>query len=235
MEAKRLVFEKDIQDSVHGFIGVTKTELSLIDSRIFQLLHHIKHLGGAWLVYPSANHSRFSHMLGTMFVTGQIAQSLSDKGWLTDDDVEKVRIAALLHDIGHYPFSHVIEHVMKKKGEKGKHEKLTDHLLRQSEIKDILQDSSYNPDEISGIILGRYTQNNLFSQLIASDLDSDKIDYLLRDSYHTGVAYGSVDVGRLIRTMDVDDEGRLHLGKRETGTGEPLDSEISYVPISLPP
>ena len=201
-------YSKYIYDNIHGNIGVTETELRIIDTRIFQRLHRIKQLGPANVVYPGATHSRFAHSIGAMFVMEQYLQNVRKDGnpiAESRDDEQKLRLAALLHDVGHYPLSHSLEVPIKEKFNGHTHEKHSTHI-----IKTILKDKldTYTPEDIIQIIERTYP-NDIYSTLISSDMDVDKVDYLLRDSYHTGVSYGNVDVDRLLRTMSFDNEGNI--------------------------
>ena len=104
----------DIIDPIHGFIHVHKHELAIIDSPIFQRLRRIKQLSGAHLTYPAAQHARFEHSLGVMHIAGQAGRALLEGGVLDSDDIDVLRLAGLLHDVGHGPFSHLFEQVEKK-------------------------------------------------------------------------------------------------------------------------
>ncbi|MHA1410652.1 MAG: HD domain-containing protein [Candidatus Odinarchaeia archaeon] len=206
-ESSKLTYVKFIFDSIHGYIGVTDVELNIIDSIIFQRLHHIRHLGIVNLVYPSATQTRFAHSLGTMFIMGKVGERLVELGIIPDyDEVQKLRLAALLHDIGHFPLSHVLEIPIKNLSEKkqGGHDSFSHHLITNSILKDRF--NSYNPKEIGAIIKKEYTKNELYSLLISSDLDVDRIDYLLRDAHETGVTYGIIDTDRLIRSIVCDED-----------------------------
>jgi len=133
----------------------------------------------------------------------KIAQRLAQLEIIEDvDDIKKLRLAALLHDVGHLPFSHVLEHPMKTS-----HEQLSTHLLKNSCIKDCFD--TFTPDEISSIITKEYVEKPVYSLLVSSDLDVDRIDYLMRDAHETGVSYGSIDVERLIRTVVLDKDEHL--------------------------
>ncbi len=177
-------------------------------------MHHIKQLGAAFLVYPGATHTRFSHSLGTMYIMDKLAERLYTIGLVSGiDEIQKLRLAALLHDVGHYPFSHCLELPIQKKSEKGEgsHEQLSVHFINNTSIKD--QFDTFNPREISSIISKEYI-NPIYSSLLSSDLDVDRMDYLQRDSYGTGVSYGYIDVDRLIQTIIIDNE---HLAIEDGG------------------
>src|SRR5947199_2645229 len=127
---KRLNFSKKIYDNVHGYIDITEEERLLIDSPIFQRLRRISHLGLADFVYPGATQSRFSHSIGSLHVMTKIALSLVEDDIINYEDLSELRLAALLHDVGHYPFSHVLEGTMKNiDGDAAKHEQVGVFLL----------------------------------------------------------------------------------------------------------
>ena len=135
----------------------------------------------------------------------RISDILIGQGNLDKNDKDGLRLAALLHDLGHYPFSHVIEAMyVKTHGEKAKHDHMSTELIRKTSIGKKISKAGFDPEEICSIIEKR--SKPLFSFLLSSDLDVDKIDYLLRDARNTGVAYGYVDVDRLLRTVTVDDK-----------------------------
>lgn len=204
-----LKFEKIIFDPVHGYIGLTEEERKIVDTVIFQRLHNIRQLGTAFFVYPGATHSRFAHSLGTMYVMNKLAERLAELEIIEkEEDLKKLRLAALLHDVGHFPFSHALESNMGKD-----HEQLSVHLVKNSCIKDCFD--THTPDEISALITKGHVKKTVFSLLISSDLDVDRIDYLLRDSHETGVTYGYIDVERLIRTIVLDKD--QHLAIQEKG------------------
>ena len=205
---RKLGFEKKIYDNVHGYVDITKNEKLLIDTPIFQRLRRIAQLGLAQYVYPGATHSRFSHCLGAMHAMNRIATSLIDQEILNFDDLEMLRLAALLHDIGHYPFSHVLEVTMRRTaGEEGSHENLGEFILRETSIRDRVLDIC-DPRKIEALLRGQFRRPLLFQYLVASSLDADKIDYLQRDSVHTGVAYGAFDLERLLSCLTVDNPSR---------------------------
>ena len=204
-----LEFEKRIYDNVHGYIGITELERKIIDTKIFQRLRRITHLGLASLVYPGATQTRFAHSIGALFVMQKMCENLIPEKIVRKEDLQILRLAALLHDIGHYPFSHVIERLIQKSDVRGKHANFGITLIKNSgEIRKILSEEEVG--DVEKILMKKFDpEYPIYSYLIDSDLDVDKIDYLLRDSMHTGVAYGSIDVDRLIRTITVDDEGKL--------------------------
>lgn len=193
-----LKIKKQVQDNVHGYIGLTEAELNIIDTPLFQRLRYIKQLGATYLVYPGATHTRFAHSIGTMFMMDLFLKN-GVKTEVSDEDTQKLRLAALLHDIGHYPFSHTAEHVVTEKlGGKG-HEQLGSELLRKY-LKEKLE--NYGVEEITKIISGKGKKE--FGMLLSSSLDADKSDYMQRDSYNTGVPYGKVSIVSLLRIMSFE-------------------------------
>ena len=156
---------------MHGYIELTSQELNIINTIVFQRLHNIKQLGTGFLVYPGATHTRFAHSLGTLCIMGKLAQSLKKSGIIDGDAVEKLRLAALLHDVGHYPFSHVLEIPTKNLNANGDgdHEQLSVHLMQNSCLKDSFE--TFTPDEISSIITKKVVEKPFYSLLISSDLD----------------------------------------------------------------
>jgi HD superfamily phosphohydrolase len=183
-----LTFEKEIYDEVHGFIDVTPIELLAISDCIFQRLRRIKQLGSADLVFPGATHTRFSHSIGTMHVASLMALNA---GIVDEADLQALRLAALLHDIGHMPFSHTLS---------VNHEEVTVFLI-ENFLKEKLGDFA---DRVVEIL----RRKDKLSPLVCSEVDSDRIDYMLRDALHTGVAYGKIDVGRVIRSVRLVKRGR---------------------------
>lgn len=196
---------KVLRDPVHGYIHVDDAVIwELIDSREFQRLRRIHQLGGTYHVYHTAEHSRFGHSLGVYEVARLMIENI--KG-LQDvlDETERIGTlcAALLHDVGHGPFSHAFEVVTDIH-----HEEFTDRIIldESTEINAILR--SHNPklpQLVADIIAHRHSRK-LLSQIISSQLDADRMDYLLRDSYFTGVSYGEFDLHRILRTLRVVDD-----------------------------
>jgi len=195
-----LSFSKWIRDPLYGFIGVTEKEVTLLDTIPLQRLRRIKQLANAHLVYPSAMHTRFEHSLGVMHIAGRMAENLQ----FTDEEIKTVRYAALLHDIGHGPFSHVFEVALHDIcGNAINHEEITRLIITHDEsIQEALGPLQ---DDVIGLLKdnGERIQN----QVISGNLDADKIDYLRRDSYHTGVAYGNFDVERILHTIHKKTDG----------------------------
>jgi len=201
--------DTSIYDEIYGYIPITEIELKIIDTPVFQRLNHIRQLGTAYRVFPGAQHTRFSHSLGVMYIMDRMITSKNLEGRINEDERQRLRLAALLHDVGHYPLSHIIETVMTDHNLKKerKHERFGEYVVTHSSIKDILSEQ-YNPEEITDIFTGESSEP-LFNQLMSSDLDADRIDYLLRDSVHTGVAYGKFDLNRLMHTLNLDKNGLL--------------------------
>jgi len=196
-----LDFERYIFDEVHGSIGITPLENKIIDTQIYQRLRRIHHLGCASLVYPGATHNRFSHSIGSVFIIDKFARSLG----LDKDTRERqlLRLVALLHDIGHLPFSHTLEGA----DDKEKHTMIGQNIIKMEPVSDILAKSEIKPDEVIKVLTK--VSDPRYSLLIDSDLDVDKVDYLTRDAHHTGLVYGIIDVDRISRTIYFDSEKRL--------------------------
>lgn len=201
-----MFYLKFIRDSVHGNLQLDELEIELIDTPQIQRLRRIKQLGFTYLVYPGANHSRFEHSIGTMYLASKLANHLS----LDEEQKRMLRISAILHDSGHGPFSHVSEGVIEKS-----HEEQTFQLIKESELGDILKEA-FDIQEILDIIAGKGS----LGQIISGELDVDRMDYLLRDSYYTGVAYGVIDVERLIYNMTL--ENNLMLKRKGVQAAESM-------------
>ncbi len=187
---------KVIRDPVHKDVFLSELEMNLVDTPVFQRLRRIKQLGVTNLVYPSANHTRFEHSIGAAHIAGRIAERLE-----LGDDCEVLRMAALLHDLGHGPLSHTSEELLERYLNHS-HEDITLRLIQSGEIGDLLSKSTINPSDVVSIL----SKKSGLSSLISGDVDVDRMDYLARDAYHTGVAYGVIDVDRLVNTLDFVDE-----------------------------
>jgi len=205
-----LKYVAEIRDPIHGYIKITKEERDLIDSIFVQRLRRIHQLAGAYLVYPGGVHSRFEHVIGTMHVAGLIGQSVAGKASLRDDDIQELRIAALLHDVGHGPFSHLFEEVLSEKSDLS-HEDVSQRIVSESEIADVLRRNGYQPSKMSKLCVGKSKGPPFLNQVIAGGLSADMMDYLLRDTYFTGVEYGKVDIQRVIDSLGVSGDGHLML------------------------
>ncbi|GHT10504.1 phosphohydrolase [Bacteroidia bacterium] len=188
---------KIINDPVHGFISIrTPLAYNLISLPMFQRLRNIKQLGLTYLVYPAACHSRFQHALGTMHVMNKSVEGLRQKGVeITEDEAEAAECAALLHDVGHGPFSHVLEFSLLQNVHHEDISRATIEYINRSKFIDQLSLTLQ-------IFDGTYPKKFLH-QLISSQIDVDRMDYLRRDSYFSGVTEGAIGVERLIRMFNV--------------------------------
>ena len=190
----------DIIDPIHDFIRVYHHELLLIDHPIFQRLRRIRQLSGAHLTYPAAQHTRFEHSLGVMHIAGQAGHSLNEKGFLKSDDIQVLRLAALLHDIGHGPFSHLYEEIIQKK--KMSHEDFGKQIILKSEIGDIISKNGFDKKFITKIAFGN-SKFQYLNEIVSGALSADMMDYLLRDGYFTGAEHAKVDHKRITQSLNV--------------------------------
>lgn len=214
------------RDPIHGFIHADSLERALIDSRPVQRLRSIRQLGFTSLVFPGAEHTRFSHVLGAMDLAGRVYDALANRNPdLLDSrpnnlDRRLVRVAALLHDIGHAPFSHSAEGLFEDDLD---HEDMTQRLLRTEELEVIFErwGEGLEPTQVARLLESPDTAlERLLAQIISSELDVDKMDYLLRDSLFCGVRYGNFDLARLLDTMlplEDPETGEWGLGVAEGG------------------
>ncbi|HEX7142542.1 MAG TPA: HD domain-containing protein [Nitrososphaeraceae archaeon] len=209
-----LEFTGEITDPIHKYIRITDLEKKLIDTEVFQRLRKIRQLAGAHLVYPSAQHTRFEHSIGAMHLAGLAAETLLDKGYITyKEDVESLRIAALLHDIGHGPFSHLFEEVLRENESNNlTHEIIGKKIIKESIIIDILGKYGYDTDYVCKLSFGE-SQKMFYDEIIAGSLSADIMDYLPRDSFFTGAEYGKVDYHRLISSLEVLSNDHLGINK----------------------
>ena len=193
----------EIRDPVHGYIKITEAERDLIDTPFVQRLRRIHQLAGAYLVYPGAVHTRFDHVIGAMHVAGEIADALSLWTDLTPDSIQEIRLAALLHDVGHGPFSHTFEEVLADKSATT-HEDISQRIITETSIRDVLSSHGFSPKKMSTFAVGKQSSKPPYmNEIIAGGLSADIMDYLLRDSYFTGVEYGKVDIQRVIDSLRV--------------------------------
>ncbi len=201
----------EINDPVHGFIGITETEAKIIDSLPYQRLRRIKQLSGGHFVYPTAEHTRFGHCIGVMYLAGLSGRRLLSQMGLGDQKLQEVRIAGLLHDIGHGPFSHVFEEVLiEKRGMN--HEDVTEWLILKSELGDLLEADGISKNRIADLVRGRHKtkKDAIIAGIVAGQIDSDKMDYLIRDSFYCGVNYGLVDIHRLIDSIEISKDYQMY-------------------------
>ena len=205
-------FIGEITDPVHRYISFSAVERDLIDTSVFQRLRRIRQLAGAHLVYPSAQHSRFEHSLGTMHIAGYAGENLLRKGFIdSEDKLQELRLAALLHDVGHGPFSHLFEEVLESKCNMT-HEDMGKKVILESEISDILSGHGYTPSDICRLSFGE-SRSGFLNEIIAGSLSADIMDYLPRDSLFTGAEYGKIDYHRLIASFEVVATGHLAINK----------------------
>ena len=217
----------EIRDPIHGFITVNEWEKAVIDHPAFQRLRRIRQLGLSELIYPGTTHTRFEHSLGVMHIGTKMFDQIvlkckdflcknlgfDDSGLRRDRTI--VRFACLLHDIGHSPFSHAGEDIMPMKpdgkGKPYKHEDYSAAIIRII-LKDVIENHRDNQnleitaDNIADMIEGSPLQGrrrHLWHNIVSSQLDADRSDYLLRDSYYAGVSYGHFDLNRILNTLTV--------------------------------
>ncbi|WP_292467135.1 HD domain-containing protein [Methanolobus sp.] len=231
-----------IHDPVHKTIILDEFEQMVLNSRHVQRLRNIQQLGLVDYVYPGANHTRFEHSIGTMHMASVIGHSLS----LEDEDIRRIRIAGLLHDVGHSAFSHAVENVLKRnpqlqpviEGKKFiKHEAFSKDIISRRLPQDnyiaryVESEFGTDPfdffDEISKIATGdaQSISKPYLAQVIAGDVDADRIDFLLRDSYHTGVSFGLIDVDQIIGSLIIKN-GAVVLGSSD-GSGYGSDMALT--------
>ena len=217
MELKRLDETKVLKDPVHSYIHIHYEVIwNCLDSKEFQRLRRIRQLGGDFQVYPTAEHSRFSHSLGVYeIVRRMVTEVKSLCVELTEYDKVCVMLAGLLHDVGHGPFSHAFEHITNHS-----HEEYTAKIiLGNTELNAILRAVSEKlPLDIVSIIQHTH-ENDILNQIVSGQLDADRMDYLLRDSYFTATSYGQFDLERILRTVRVrkTNEGRKVIVVKYTG------------------
>jgi len=237
----------EIRDPVHNFIRLSSDERKILDSRHFQRLRYINQLATTYLVYPGATHKRFEHSLGVMELATKVFDVVTNEDNIYNESIRNliktekdrlqywkrvIRMAALCHDIGHFPFSHAAEILLPK----GKtHESLTLSIIMNGEISDILNSLKIYPSDVAKLALSpkdykkedkkvEYSSfEGILSEIITGDaFGVDRMDYLLRDSHHAGVAYGKFDHYRLIDTIRIlpktnDDSCEPALGIEEGG------------------
>jgi len=197
-------FWGEIKDPVHGYVYVTENEKNLIDTYPMQRLRRLKQLAGSEYVYPGANHTRFEHCLGVMYLAGKVVENPNLSRIVSDEEADMIRLSGLLHDVGHGPFSHVFEQLLIRDLEKT-HEDITSWIIDESEISDKIAKIGFKPEEVAKLAVGKLHKPGkaFWDQIISSGVDVDKQDFIVRDTYHTGAEYGFIDVFRLIHALDV--------------------------------
>ena len=206
---------KTIRDPIHGNIKLEGVFLDLLETPEIQHLYNIKQLGFAHLVFPGAHHSRLEHSLGAYYLASRAADALN----IAKSDKEIISYAALLHDIGHGPFSHTLESILRGLLNVD-HVDLTEKLIfGEYDIFDsqekkfvsapsvckVLDKNGVDQKEIVDLIKGKKCEKQHMSQLLNSAIDVDQLDYLIRDAYYTGVAYGMIDIERFLQTLLIED------------------------------
>ena len=190
---------KIINDPVFGFIKIRKGLIyNVVQHPLFQRLNRINQLGLASSLYPGARHTRFQHSLGALYLMTEAVKSLKEKGvYIFDSEEEAVKIAILLHDIGHGPFSHVLEHTLM-------------HGISHEDISLLMMEQinreMHGQLNLAISIFKDEYPNKIFHQLISSQLDMDRLDYIRRDSFFTGVTEGNIGSARIIKMLNVKDD-----------------------------
>ncbi len=221
----------DIRDALYDRIPLTNDNLALIATPQYQRLDRIQQLGFVSRIWPGAKHTRFEHSLGVMHLARQAALLLSRQPggeWITLDDIRTISAAAMLHDVGHYPFSHAIEELGSPIRP---HEEVGRHLIESGPLADVLATRGLDPARIAALIHGERNalprRDRLLVQIVSGTLDVDKLDYLPRDARACHVPYGGVDTSRLLaslRIAQVDDDDRIVVGSKGVS---PLHSLIN--------
>ena len=210
--------------------------MRVIETPAFQRLRNIKHLSLAYLVFPGADFSRFSHSLGACHVMGRTLVSLQHRypTQISDNDVQLYRLAALLHDVGHYPFSHAMEYAVKdyytglyttsqtthtapepnlQDDQPFAHERAgKEVVVADGRIREAVANAGFAPESVPAIFMHENVEK--FANLLSSDLDADRVDYLLRTAHHTGLPYGNVDLDYMVSQLRLDRDGNVCLAPK---------------------
>jgi HD superfamily phosphohydrolase len=204
---------KIVRDPIHGNIQIKNYFVDLLETPEIQRLYNIKQLGFAHLVFPGAHHTRLEHSLGVYKIAAQISDILE----LDEYDKKILTTASFLHDIGHGPFSHTLESILLEKfgvdhidlteklilGEYDIIESKEKKFIDSPSVNQILEKEGLNKKELIRVIRGNTVKKSFLSQILNSTIDADQLDYLVRDAYYTGVAYGLIDIERLLQTFQV--------------------------------
>lgn len=227
-------YKKAVRDPVHGFIKLTEEEVKLIDGEsLIQRLRYVKQLGFVYLVYPAATHTRFDHSLGVMHVATLIGERVMQQmGEIDERLLKHLRVAALLHDLGHLPFSHSFEalsreliHMALRRRcldidlslfDRGKPHETTTRLLIER-LSPRLSELGYDPDIVKSLLFERSGKLKLFSNILSGSFDADRLDYIMRDMFFTGAAVGTslthIDLERIVENLEVA-EGRFQFNEK---------------------
>lgn len=217
---------KSVRDPLYGFVQLSERETALIGTSFMHRLTRIKQLAHTYLVYPSAVHTRFEHSLGVLHLADRLCQCYN----IDDEKREVIRCASLLHDIGHGPFSHLFENIMVQvNGDEFTHEDITSAIIKyDDEIRQILQGkvkgNTKGLPDIHEKVLFMFTKeanktDPVGKSVLSGTIDADKLDYLRRDSYHTGSTYGIFDLERMLTTLTTfTDSGKTYPAVMEKGT-----------------
>lgn len=203
--------QKTVRDPIHGNIQLKKVALDLLETPEIQRLYDIKQLGFAHLVFPGAHHTRLEHSLGTYYITQQLTTHLN----LGNEETQQLICAALLHDIGHGPFSHTLESLLLENYDVD-HIDLTEELIQgtydifepqekqyihQKNVNEVLTNHNIDLQTVTTIIKGETSHKPYLGQILNHTIDVDQLDYLIRDAYYTGVVYGIIDINRFLQTI----------------------------------
>jgi len=237
MASSRSKPSRVVTDNIHGDIALTDDEWKVVNTATFQRLRSLKQLGMGHLVYPNATHTRFAHSLGVFRIMCRVVDNLEHTG-LDDESKADLRLAALLHDIGHYPYSHLMERVanvtlteeeIAKPGEKTisgqvneypDHEELGRHIIEsQVDIRRALG-GKQRAKRIGAFFSRLEGTNQQLSKLIHSSLDMDRMDYLLRDARAAGVPYGEIDLNYLLNNIRISPNGMLGVDEKALAAAE---------------
>ncbi len=229
---------KIIMDPVHGAIGLSDLETRILNTASFQRLRRLKQLGFASLVYPNASYSRLAHSIGVLHIASRVADVFRLKGRINETEVPKLRIAALLHDVGHYPYSHLMEYIQSEEAtkrfikrkdsqkESSSNAIYPDHdsvgkliITHRQDIRSVLEAERIDPEEIGAIIEGKHPN---LPPVLHQSLDVDRMDYLVRDSLNTGLPYGRVDLDYILNNLEVVEDGSIAIKSKAKLSAEHL-------------
>lgn len=200
-----------IRDVLYGDINIDDEIIeSLIRTKEMQRLRGIKQLGLTYLIFPGAEHSRYTHCIGVYHLATRIVEVLEQKSGMRFEQNEKrgLYVACLLHDLGHGPYSHASEYFFNYD-----HEQMTLEIItnENTQINNILKDQDCYQDVIK--FIEKKHENKVLNSILSSSIDADRMDYLVRDSYYCGVSYGKFDLQRLLKIIDVEDDKIVFLEK----------------------